>query len=104
MAKVVTLGEIMLRLSSPLNSRLSACNSFDVCYGGGEANVAVSLAHYGHDAYYVSKLPNNPIGEAAYKELRKEGVNIPQETSTLKELEDFLCQSSKNEKEDSICQ
>ncbi|MCQ2794956.1 MAG: sugar kinase [Bacilli bacterium] len=74
MAKIVTLGEIMLRLSSPLNSRLSAANTFDVCYGGGEANVAVSLAHYGHDAYYVSKLPDNPIGDAAFNALRKEGV------------------------------
>lgn len=74
MAKIVTLGEIMLRLSSPGNERLSTCQNLDVCYGGGEANVAVSLAHYGHDAYFVSKLPNNPFGEGACKALKKEGV------------------------------
>lgn len=74
MAKVVTLGEIMLRLSSPLNSRLVSSKTFDVCYGGGEANVAVSLAHYGHDAYYISKLPNNSLGDAAFNALRAEGV------------------------------
>ena len=75
MAKIVTMGEIMLRLSSPGNSRLASCITFDVCYGGGEANVAVSLAHYGHEAYYVTKLPNNPLGDAAYNALRKEGVH-----------------------------
>lgn len=74
MAKVVTLGELMLRLSTPNNQRFVQTNSFDVCYGGGEANVAVSLAHFGHDAYFVSKLPNNEIGEAALKALRAENV------------------------------
>ena len=48
MAKIVTMGEIMLRLSSPGQSRLVQSGSFDVNYGGGEANVAVSLAHFGH--------------------------------------------------------
>ena len=72
--KVVTLGEIMLRLSTPNNSRFNQSQSFDVCYGGGEANVAVSLAHYGHDAYFLTKLPNNDIGESALKALRAENV------------------------------
>lgn len=75
MARVVTFGEVMLRLSSPLNSRLIQSQSFDVHYGGGEANVAVSLANYGHDAYFVSKLPNNPIGDSALNSLRKYGVH-----------------------------
>ena len=48
MAKVVTLGEIMLRLSSPGQKRFVQCDNFDVVYGGGEANVAVSAANYGH--------------------------------------------------------
>ena len=56
MAKVVTMGEIMLRLSSAGNSRFVQCESFDVCYGGGEANVAVSLANYGMDAAFLSFL------------------------------------------------
>ena len=55
--KVVTLGEIMLRLSTPGNTRFVQSDSFDVVYGGGEANVAVSCANYGHDAYFVTKLP-----------------------------------------------
>jgi 2-dehydro-3-deoxygluconokinase len=53
--KVVTLGEIMLRLSTPGNTRFVQSDSFDVVYGGGEANVAVSCANYGHDAYFVTK-------------------------------------------------
>ena len=51
--KVVTMGEIMLRLSTPGNSRFVQTDTFDACYGGGEANVAVSLANYGHEAYFV---------------------------------------------------
>ena len=57
MGKVVTLGEIMLRLSTPGNTRFVQSDSFDVVYGGGEANVAVSCANYGHEAYFVTKLP-----------------------------------------------
>lgn len=75
MAKIVTLGEIMLRLSTPGKERFVQAESFDVCYGGGEANVAVSLAHYGHEAYFVTKLPPHEIGEAALKALRKENVH-----------------------------
>jgi len=73
--KVVTMGEIMLRLSTPGHKRFSQADSFDVVYGGGEANVAVSCANYGLDAYFVSKLPNNPIGQAAVNHLREYGVN-----------------------------
>lgn len=75
MSKVVTMGEIMLRLSSPFNSRFVQSQSFDVNYGGGEANVAVSLANYGHDAYYVSKVPAHEIGDCAVNSLRKFGVH-----------------------------
>ncbi|WP_100064944.1 sugar kinase [Miniphocaeibacter massiliensis] len=75
MAKIVTLGEIMLRLSTPGYKRFVQSESFDVNYGGGEANVAVSLANYGHDAYFASKLPNNPIGQAAINSLRRYGVH-----------------------------
>lgn len=73
--KIVTLGEIMLRLSSPGQSRFIQCQSFDVCYGGGEANVAVSLANYGHDAYFVSKIPTHEIGQSAVNALRQFGVH-----------------------------
>lgn len=75
MAKVVTLGEIMLRLSPPGNQRFLQAQSFDVNYGGGEANVAVTLAQLGHRASFVSKIPDNAIGEAAIATLRKMGVD-----------------------------
>ena len=57
MGKIVTLGEIMLRLSPEGNYRFIQTDSFRIIPGGGEANVAVSLANYGHDTYFVSKLP-----------------------------------------------
>jgi len=75
MAKVVTLGEIMLRLSSPGQKRFVQSEFFDVVYGGGEANVAVSCANYGHDAYFVSKVPAHEIGQCAVNALRRFGVN-----------------------------
>lgn len=74
MKKVVTMGEIMLRLSTPRYERFVQADSFDVVYGGGEANVAVSLANYGLDPYFVTKLPENPIGDSALNHLRRFGV------------------------------
>lgn len=73
--KIITLGEIMLRLSTPGHTRIVQSDSFDVNYGGGEANVAVSLANYGHDAYYVTKLPKHEVGQAAVNALRRYGVH-----------------------------
>lgn len=75
MAKIITMGEIMLRLSSPGNSRFVQSDSFDVNYGGGEANVAVSLQNYGNEAYFVSKVPEHEIGQAAINSLRRFGVH-----------------------------
>lgn len=74
MAKIVTMGEIMLRLSTPNNEKFIQADEFDVNYGGGEANVAVSLANYGHDAEFVTAVPANPIGECAVAALRKYNV------------------------------
>jgi 2-dehydro-3-deoxygluconokinase len=73
--KIVTFGEIMLRLSPANLGRIAQANAFDVVYGGGEANVAVSLANYGHEAYFVSKLPAHEVGDACCNELRRWGVN-----------------------------
>ena len=73
--KVVTFGEIMLRLQTPDHQRFVQAKSFDVVYGGGEANVAVSLANYGMNAAFVTKLPQNPIGDVCRNELRKYGVD-----------------------------
>lgn len=75
MKKIVTLGEIMLRLSSPGYTRFVQSNFFDAVYGGGEANVAVALAQYGYNAYFVSKLPKHEIGQCAVNALRNYGVN-----------------------------
>ncbi len=75
MAKIVTLGEIMLRLSPMGNDRFIQSESFRIIPGGGEANVAVSVANYGHEAYFVSKLPKHEIGQIAVNALRRYGVN-----------------------------
>ena len=75
MSQVVTFGEIMLRLSPPEFLRFSQTNQFDVVYGGGESNVAVSLANYGVASSFVSRLPLNDIGDCALMEMRKRGVN-----------------------------
>ena len=75
MAKVVTMGEIMLRLSTPGYQRFIQSDSFDINYGGGEANVAVSLANFGHQASFVTKVPKNEIGESAVAALRKHNVD-----------------------------
>ncbi len=72
--KVVTMGEIMLRLSTPGFSRFVQAQSFDVNYGGGEANVAVALSNYGFESYFISKLPKHEIGQAAVNSMRKFGV------------------------------
>lgn len=74
MAKIVTMGEIMLRLSTPNNEKFIQADEFDINYGGGEANVAVSLANYGHEAEFVTAVPANPIGECAVAALRKYNV------------------------------
>ena len=74
MKKTVTFGEIMLRLSTPGHLRFSQATSFDVVYGGGESNVAVSLANYGLPVDFVTRLPKNDLGQAAMMELRKRGV------------------------------
>ena len=74
MPKVVTFGEIMLRLSPPGFERFLQTPAFVATFGGGEANVATSLARFGLDSYYVTRLPKNDIGEAAVRALRSEGV------------------------------
>jgi 2-dehydro-3-deoxygluconokinase len=76
--KVVTFGEIMLRLSPPGFERLLQSPMLVATFGGGEANVAVSLAHLGVESVYVTALPNNAIGDAAIRALRAEGVRTDQ--------------------------
>lgn len=73
--KVVTFGEIMLRLAPEGYYRFVQASTFGATYGGGEANVAVSLANYGMDAAFVTKLPTHEIGQAAVNSLRQFGVD-----------------------------
>jgi 2-dehydro-3-deoxygluconokinase len=73
--KVVTFGEIMLRLSTPGFSRFIQADNFNVTYGGGEANVAISLAQFGIPAEHVTRFPDNDLGKAATGLLRKYGVS-----------------------------
>ena len=74
MAKIVTFGEIMLRLATPDNMRFGQGESLMATFGGGEANVAVSLANYGEDVEFVTRLPKNDIAAACVRELRGFGV------------------------------
>lgn len=74
MAKCVTFGEIMLRLSPPGHERFLQSPVLGATFGGGEANVAVSLAHFGVESWYVTRLPAHAIGDAALRTLRAEGV------------------------------
>src|SRR6266496_4956422 len=73
--KVVTLGEIMLRLSTPDFKRFVQADSFDVTYGGGEANVATALCNYGLSGTFITSVPNNAIGQSAINHLRRYGVD-----------------------------
>ncbi len=72
--RVVTFGEIMLRLSTPGSQRFVQAQQLDVAYGGGEANVAVALAQFGVEVDYVSRLPQHDLGDSALNELRRYGV------------------------------
>ncbi|NOZ49691.1 MAG: sugar kinase [Chloroflexi bacterium] len=76
MPKIVSFGEIMMRLSPPGHLRFTQARSFDVIYGGGESNVAVSLANFGLDTEYVTRLPQNDVGDACLNFLRQYGVGV----------------------------
>lgn len=74
--KIITFGEIMLRLSPENNERFTQCHQYEAVYGGGEANTAVSLASFGIDCSYVTKLPAHPLGQSAVNALRQYGVDV----------------------------
>jgi 2-dehydro-3-deoxygluconokinase len=78
MKKVITFGEIMLRLATPGFLRFDQTDHYSATFGGGEANVAVSLANYGIDVDFITRLPKNDIGIACMKDLRKQGVGVNQ--------------------------
>lgn len=74
--KIVTFGEIMLRLATPDYQRFTQTNSYNATFGGGEANVAVSLANYGLESEFVTRLPDNDIAKACMMDLRRYGVGV----------------------------
>lgn len=75
MAKIVTMGEMLLRLSPPDNEKFVQASKFNICYGGSESNVAISLANFGHQVKYITKVPDHSIGHSAVAELRKFNVD-----------------------------
>ena len=93
MGKIITLGEIMLRLSPDGFLRFSQADSFRGIFGGGEANVAVSCANYGHHAVFVSKLPAHEIGQAAVDSLRCRGVDTSRIIRGGKRVGIYYCET-----------
>ena len=73
--KVITFGEVMMRMSAPRNERFTQARHWDVIYGGAECNVAVALSHFGVDAAFVSAFPDNDLGQAAINYIRQYGVD-----------------------------
>ncbi len=96
--KFLTFGEIMLRLKSPNSELLFQSPVLEATFGGGEANVAVSLANYGQDVAYVTVLPNNGIGEACKGELRRFGVDVSRIVTSEGRLGTYYLESGANQR------
>ncbi len=98
MGKFVTFGEIMLRLAPNGYDRFVQAREFGVVYGGGEANVAVSLANYGKEVCFVTKLPKHEIGQAAVNELRRYGVNTDYITRSGDRVGIYFCEKGASQR------
>lgn len=98
----VTFGEIMLRLQPPGYQRFVQANSFEAIYGGGESNVAVSLANYGVNARFVTKLPKNPIGDACLNELRRFGVDTSYIVRGGERLGIYFCEKGASQRPSNV--
>jgi 2-dehydro-3-deoxygluconokinase len=98
MTRVVTLGEIMLRLKSPQLERLFQSPLLEATFGGGEANVAVSLARFGVEAAFVTLLPRNQLGDAAVVELRRHGVDTSRIVRGGERLGIYFLESGANQR------
>lgn len=96
--KVLTMGEIMLRLQPPNTDRFRQAKSFDIAFGGGEANVAVCLAQLGVDASFFTALPNNDIGLACRDEVRKHGVDVSKIIYSGERLGIYYCEKGCSER------
>jgi 2-dehydro-3-deoxygluconokinase len=102
MGKFITFGEIMLRLAPMGYDRFVQSKEFGVVYGGGEANVAVSLANYGKEAYFVTKLPKHEIGQSAVNELRKFGVNTKEIVRGGDRVGIYFCEKGASQRPSSV--
>ena len=98
MKKVVTLGEIMMRLQPPDYKRFLQAKQLEIEFGGGEANVAISLAQFGHHAFFVTKLPQNAWGDAALFEVRKWGVDTSFITRGGERLGIYFCEKGASQR------
>jgi 2-dehydro-3-deoxygluconokinase len=98
MKKIITFGEIMLRLKAPGSERLLQGPSLEATFGGGEANVAVGLARFGMDAAFVSLIPSNRIGDACIAELRKHGVDTSHIIRKGKRLGIYFLEAGANQR------
>ncbi len=95
---IATFGEIMLRLSPPPDEKLFQSPHLRALFGGGEANVAVSLSLFGHDVRYISVIPENEIGEAAVAELRRWGVKTDWVVRQGKRLGVYFAETGANQR------
>lgn len=102
MHRIVTFGEIMLRLKSPANERFFQSPSLEATFGGGEANVAVSLSLFGESAAFVTALPENPIGEAALREVRRYGVDVSGIKKTKGRLGIYFLETGANQRPSNV--
>ena len=102
MGKFITFGEIMLRLAPVGYDRFVQSKEFGVVYGGGEANVAVSLANYGKEAYFVTKLPKHEIGQCAVNELRKFGVSTKEIIRGGDRVGIYFCEKGASQRPSSV--
>jgi 2-dehydro-3-deoxygluconokinase len=98
MKKIVTFGEIMLRLKAPGSERFFQSPAFEATFGGGEANVAVGLARFGMDAAFVSLIPPNRIGDACVAELRRQGVDVSRIVRKGKRLGIYFLEAGANQR------
>ena len=96
--RIVTFGEIMLRLKSPNQERFLQSPNFEATFGGGEANVAVSLANFGMDVCFVTALPNNALADACIKELRGYNVDINQIKRTAGRMGIYFLEGGANQR------
>jgi 2-dehydro-3-deoxygluconokinase len=102
MHRIISFGEIMLRLKSPANERWFQSPALEATFGGGEANVAVSLSILGESAAFASALPDNPVGEAAVRELRRYGVDVSALKRTKGRLGIYFLETGANQRPSNV--